>query len=151
MTADVFWCFVPVFWFGANCNRLLIEQVNKWQIPNSEYIFKWQIPNWNINLSDKFQSGILSEQNQKLLKMVRIVAENVSEDALRKYYCEYMSIDSDFDDSDSCEVCNLPKLFHTRSSGRSTPFLLAPAEGWGALRAPNGPSGRSRGLRPPLH
>ena len=29
-------------------------------------------------------------------------------------------------------------LFVYRSSGRSAPFLLAPAEGWGALRAPNG-------------
>ena len=27
-------------------------------------------------------------------------------------------------------------LFVYRSSGRSAPFLLAPAEGWGALRAP---------------
>ena len=43
------------------------------------------------------------------------------------------------------------KILRTRSSGRSAPFLLAPAEGWGALRAPNGPSGRSRGLRPPLN
>ena len=42
-------------------------------------------------------------------------------------------------------------LFVYRSSGRSAPFLLAPAEGWGALWAPNGPSGRSGGLRPPLH
>ena len=39
---------------------------------------------------------------------VRIVGENVSEDALRKIYCEYMSRDSDFDDSDYCEVCSLP-------------------------------------------
>ena len=42
-------------------------------------------------------------------------------------------------------------LFVYRSSGRSAPFLLAPAEGGGALRAPNGPSGRSRGLWPSLH
>ncbi len=49
--------------------------------------------------------------------MVRIVAENVSEDALRKIYCEYMSMDSDFDDSDDCEVCSLPKLFHVDNSG----------------------------------
>merc|ERR1712030_250090 len=27
-------------------------------------------------------------------------------------------------------------LYSTRSSGRSAPLLLAPAEGWGALRAP---------------
>merc|ERR1712115_625261 len=27
-------------------------------------------------------------------------------------------------------------LYYTRSSGRSAPLLLAPAEGWGALRAP---------------
>ena len=49
--------------------------------------------------------------------MVKIVAEKISEDALRKYYCEYLSIDSDFDDSDSCEVCNLPKLFHIDNRG----------------------------------
>ena len=28
------------------------------------------------------------------------------------------------------------KYIYTRSSGRSAPLLLAPAEGWGALRAP---------------
>ena len=49
-----------------------------------------------------------AEQNQTLSKMVRIVAENVSEDALRKIYCEYMSMDSENDDSDDCEVCSLP-------------------------------------------
>ena len=49
--------------------------------------------------------------------MVRIVAENISEDALRKIYCEYMSRYSDFDDCDSCEVCNLPKLFHVDNRG----------------------------------
>ena len=27
-------------------------------------------------------------------------------------------------------------MFKTRSSGRSAPLLLAPAEGWGALQAP---------------
>ena len=32
------------------------------------------------------------------------------------------------------------KYSRTRSSGRSAPLLLAPAEGWGALRAPNCPS-----------
>ena len=61
------------------------------------YIFKWQIPNWNINLSDKFQSGT---KTKKLLKMVRIIAENVSEDALKKYYVEYVSIGNNYDDSD---------------------------------------------------
>ena len=30
-------------------------------------------------------------------------------------------------------------LHITRSVGRSAPLLLAPAEGWGALRAPLGP------------
>ena len=49
--------------------------------------------------------------------MVRIVAENVSEDALRKIYCEYMSRDSDFFDSDGCEVYSLPKLFHVNNNG----------------------------------
>ena len=49
--------------------------------------------------------------------MVRIVAENVSEDALRKIYCEYMSMDSENDDSDDCEVCSLPKLLHVDNSG----------------------------------
>ena len=49
--------------------------------------------------------------------MVRIVAENVSEDALRKIYCEYMSRDSDFDDYDHCEICGLPKLFHVNNNG----------------------------------
>ena len=57
--------------------------------------------------------------------MVRIVAENISEDALRKYYCEYLSIDSNFDDSDSCEVCNLPKLFHIDNRGE---IIIAPCD-----------------------
>ena len=57
--------------------------------------------------------------------MVRIVAENVSEDALRKIYCEYMSRDSDFDDSDSCEVCNLPKLFHIDNRGE---IIIGPCD-----------------------
>ena len=57
--------------------------------------------------------------------MVRIVAENVSEDTLRKIYCEYMSRDSDFDDSDSCEVCNLPKLFHIDNRGE---IIIGPCD-----------------------
>ena len=57
--------------------------------------------------------------------MVRIVAENISEEALRKYYCEYLSIDSDFDDSDSCEICSLPNLFHIDNRGE---LVLAPCD-----------------------
>ena len=57
--------------------------------------------------------------------MVKIVAEKISEDALRKYYCEYLSIDSNFDDSDSCEVCNLPKLFHIDNRGE---IIIGPCD-----------------------
>ena len=39
--------------------------------------------------------------------MVRIIAENVSEDALKKYYVEYVSRGNNYDDSDSCEVCEV--------------------------------------------
>ena len=56
---------------------------------------------------------------------VKIVAANISEDALRKYYCEYMSRGRDFDDSDSCEVCNLPKLFHIDNRGE---LVMAPCD-----------------------
>ena len=52
--------------------------------------------------------------------MVRIVAENVSEDALRKIYWEYMSMDSENDDTDDCEVCRLPQLLHITDSGERT-------------------------------
>ena len=87
MTAEVFWCFVLVNWFGAICNRLLSEQVNKWQIPNRN-IPKWQIPKWN---TPKWQNpkrnntkcGILSEQNQKLIKMVKKSKKNYGEIALK--------------------------------------------------------------------
>ena len=41
----------------------------------------------------------------------KIVIENMSEDALKKRYSEYMS-HNDHDEYDSCEVCKLPKLFH---------------------------------------
>ena len=54
---------------------------------------------------------------------VKIVATNINDDALKKYYCEYMSRGIDFDDSDSCEVCNLPKLFHIDSRGE---LIIAP-------------------------
>ena len=40
------------------------------------------------------------------------------------------------------------QFLDNRSSGRSAPFLLAPAEGWGALRAPNSPLGCSRAFGP---
>ena len=36
-----------------------------------------------------------------------------------------MSIDSDFDDSDSCEVCNLPRLFHIDNRGG---IIIAPCD-----------------------
>ena len=57
--------------------------------------------------------------------MVRIVAENVSEDALRKIYCEYMSMDSKNDDSDDCEVCSMPILLHVDNSGER---ILGPCD-----------------------
>ena len=57
--------------------------------------------------------------------MVKIVAEKISNNALRKYYCEYLSIDSNFDDSDSCEVCNLPKLFHIDNRGE---IIIGPCD-----------------------
>ena len=41
----------------------------------------------------------------------KIVIENMSEDALKKRYSEYMS-HNDHDEYDSCDVCKLPKLFH---------------------------------------
>ena len=56
---------------------------------------------------------------------VKIVAANISEDTLRKYYCEYMSKNSDNDDSESCEVCNLPKLFHIDNRGK---LIIAPCD-----------------------
>ena len=57
--------------------------------------------------------------------MVRIVAENISEDALMKYYCEYMSMVSDFDDYEDCEVCSLPKLYHVDSNGE---IIIGPCD-----------------------
>ena len=48
--------------------------------------------------------------------MVRIVIENISDDALKKYYSEYMSY-NDREDSDSCEVSKLPNLLHIDSRG----------------------------------
>ena len=51
--------------------------------------------------------------------MVKIVAlVNVSEDTLRKIYCEYMSMDNKNDDDDDCEVCSMPKLLHCDNSGK---------------------------------
>ena len=58
-------------------------------------------------------------------KMVRIIAQNISEDALKKYYIEYVSRGKNFDDSDSCEVCNLPKLFHIDNRGE---IILGPCD-----------------------
>ena len=46
----------------------------------------------------------------------KIVIENISEDALKKRYSEYMS-HNDHDEYDSCKVCNLPKLFHIDNRG----------------------------------
>ena len=57
--------------------------------------------------------------------MVKIVAEKINEDTLRKYYCEYLSIDSNFDDSDSCEVCNQPKVFHIDNRGE---IIIGPCD-----------------------
>ena len=57
--------------------------------------------------------------------MVRIVVENISEDALKKYYGEYMSLDNDREDSDSCEVCKLPKLFHIDNRGE---IIIGPCD-----------------------
>ena len=60
--------------------------------------------------------------------MVRIVIENISEDALKKYYSKYMSYNTwhnDCEDSDSCEVCKLPKLFHIDSKGD---LILGPCD-----------------------
>ena len=57
--------------------------------------------------------------------MVRIVAENISEEALKKIYCEYMSMDSEFDDYDDCEVCSMPKLFHVHSNGE---MIIGPCD-----------------------
>ena len=68
------------------------------------------------NLSDKFQIGT---------KMVRITAQNISEDALQKYYMEYMSRGTNVDDGDSCEICNLPKLFHIDDRGE---IILGPCD-----------------------
>ena len=68
------------------------------------------------NLSDKFQIGT---------KMVRITAQNINEDALQKYYIEYMSRGTNVDDGDSCEICNLPKLFHIDDRGE---IILGPCD-----------------------
>ena len=68
------------------------------------------------NLSDKFQIGT---------KMVRITAQNISEEALQKYYMEYMSRGTNIDDGDSCEICNLPKLFHIDDRGD---IILGPCD-----------------------
>ena len=68
------------------------------------------------NLSDKFQIGT---------KMVRITAQNISEDALQKYYMEYMSRGTNVDDGDSCEICNLPKLYHIDDRGE---IILGPCD-----------------------
>ena len=57
--------------------------------------------------------------------MVRIVVENISEDALKKYYGEYMSLDNDREDSDSCKVCKLPKLFHIDNRGE---MIIGPCD-----------------------
>ena len=57
--------------------------------------------------------------------MVRIIAQNISEDALKKYYIEYMSRGTNVDDSDSCEICNLPKLFHIDDRGE---IILGPCD-----------------------
>ena len=57
--------------------------------------------------------------------MVRIIAQNISEDALKKYYIEYVSRGKNFDDSDSCEICNLPKLFHIDNMGE---IILGPCD-----------------------
>ena len=90
----------------------------------------FQVKQKLILLSDKFQIGIiyLSDNSQRLLKMgapVKIIAENINEDALKKYYYEYMSRDSRKDDSDSCEICNLPKLFHIDNRGE---LVIAPCD-----------------------
>ena len=57
--------------------------------------------------------------------MVRIIAQNISEDAIKKYYIEYMSRGTNVDDSDSCEICNLPKLFHIDDRGE---IILGPCD-----------------------
>ena len=68
------------------------------------------------NSSDKFQIGT---------KMVKISAQNISEDALQKYYMEYMSRGRNVDDGDNCEICNLPKLFHIDDRGE---IILGPCD-----------------------
>ena len=65
-----------------------------------------------------------AEQTKKLLKMVRIVVENISEDALKKHYSKYMS-HNDRDEYDSCEVCKLPKLLHIDNRGE---LIIGPSD-----------------------
>ena len=68
------------------------------------------------NSSDKFQIRA---------KMVKISAQNISEAAIQKYYMEYMSRGINVDDGDSCEICNLPKLFHIDERGE---IILGPCD-----------------------
>merc|ERR1712115_558610 len=58
-------------------------------------------------------------------KMVKISAQNISEDSLQKYYMEYMSRGRNVDDGDNCEICNLPKLFHIDDRGE---IILGPCD-----------------------
>merc|ERR1712098_777684 len=58
-------------------------------------------------------------------KMEKISAQNISEAAIQKYYMEYMSRGINVDDGDSCEICNLPKLFHIDDRGE---IILGPCD-----------------------
>ena len=47
--------------------------------------------------------------------MVKIVVQNFSEDALRKLYCD---LDQKEDWDEDCELCSMPTLLHSDTSGK---------------------------------
>ena len=54
--------------------------------------------------------------------MVKIVVENISEDALKKLYCD---LDQKEDWTDNCELCEMPTLLH---NGKGTCTRMSVSE-----------------------
>ena len=76
-------------------------------------------------LSETKQLRFASDKLQIRAKMVKISVQNISDAAIQKYYMEYMSRGTNVDDGDSCEICNLPKLFHIDERGE---IILGPCD-----------------------
>ena len=102
--------FPEVFWYLVRKKCVICDELSS---EISDKFLSRTYPSDNflsgIHPSDKFLSGIIiSEQNQKLIKMVKIVVDTFGEEALRKLYCDLDQ--NEFRWDKECELCKMPIL-----------------------------------------